>query len=69
MKLVGTVAAALLDVSVTTAPPVGAGVAKVTVPVDVAPPVTEIGLNVSPVKNGVPIARKISEVLPCPDPM
>lgn len=48
VTLAGTVAAlvGLLE-SETTAPPVGAGSASVTVPVEVAPPTTLIGLNVT----------------------
>jgi len=42
----GTVAAAVLElVSVTTRPPDGAAPVSVTVPVEVAPPVTELGLT------------------------
>ena len=43
----GTVAAELLLDRDTTAPPVGAGAASVTVPVDVTPPVTLVGFNVT----------------------
>jgi hypothetical protein len=44
----GTVAAlVLLLVSVTTTPPVGAGPVRVTVPVLLAPPVTDEGLTVT----------------------
>jgi hypothetical protein len=42
----GTMAAELLLVSVTTAPPAGAGPVKVTVPCDAVPPVTEVGFSV-----------------------
>ena len=38
-------AAALLEVSVTIAPPVGAGAPRVTVPVDGDPPMTAVGPN------------------------
>ena len=41
----GTVAAAALDVSVTTFPPVGAGPLSVTVAVEDVPPVTVVGLR------------------------
>ena len=69
VKLGGTVAAAFPEVKVTTAPPAGAGAARVTVPVDVVPPVTDVGLTVNPVRNGVPIAVKTSAVFPWPDPI
>src|SRR5881296_903265 len=45
MILTGTVAAVELHESETDPPPVGAGALKVTVPVDVAPPTTLVGLN------------------------
>jgi len=49
----GTVAAeVLLDVSATVVPPVGAMLLKVTVPVELSPPVTEVGLRETPVKVG-----------------
>ena len=41
----GTVAAALLVDKATTVPPVGAALARVTVPVDGLPPVTLVGLS------------------------
>lgn len=43
VTVAGTWATALLVESATTAPPVGAGPVRVTVPVEVAPPVTELG--------------------------
>jgi len=44
----GTCAAAvLLDVNATTAPPVGAGLSKVTVPVDDTPPSTVAGFTLT----------------------
>ncbi len=47
VTLAGTCAAAvLLLVSVTTAPPDGAGPLNVTVPVDELPPATEVGFSV-----------------------
>ena len=48
VTLAGTWAAAvLLLVRVTTAPPVGAAAANVTVPIDEVPPITEPGLSVT----------------------
>jgi hypothetical protein len=47
----GTWAAAVFElVRVTTAPPVGAGLFSVTVPVEAVPPVTEAGLTLTPLK-------------------
>ena len=43
----GTVAAALLLDSATTVPPVGAAAVRVTVPVELAPPITALGLSAS----------------------
>jgi hypothetical protein len=48
VTLAGTVAAAVLPlVSVTTVPPVGAASFKVTVPVEGAPEITDVGFNVT----------------------
>jgi len=48
VTLAGTVAAAvLLLLSVTTAPPVGAGPFSVTVPLEEVPPVTDVGLKLT----------------------
>ena len=47
VTLAGTVAAALLLDSVTTVPPLGAAAVSVTVPVELAPPVTVLGFSVS----------------------
>lgn len=49
VTLAGTCAAvALLLKSVTTDPPDGAGPVNLTVPVDEVPPITEVGLTVTP---------------------
>jgi len=47
VTLAGTVAAVLLLPSVTTAPPAGATAVSVTVPSELAPPVTLVGFNVT----------------------
>ena len=47
VTLAGVVADAELSESVTTAPPVGAGPVKVTVPCDELPPVTLVGFTVN----------------------
>jgi hypothetical protein len=47
VTLAGTVAAELPLESVTTAPPVGAGELSVTVPVELAPPVTLVGFRLT----------------------
>jgi hypothetical protein len=46
----GTVAAVLLLLSVTTAPPTGAALPSVTVPVLLTPPVTAVGFTLTPFK-------------------
>jgi hypothetical protein len=56
----GTWAAAeLLEVKLTTAPPVGAGPSNVTVPVEDVPPTTVAGLTLTPVRitNGLMTVR------------
>ena len=52
----GTVAAALLLVSVTTAPPVGAALPSVTVPVLPLPPVTAAGKTLTPTSRGFSVS-------------
>ena len=47
VTLAGTVAAGFPLESVTTAPPVGAAALSVTVPVELAPPVTLVGFRVT----------------------
>jgi hypothetical protein len=55
VTLAGTVAAALLDVSVTTMPPAGAADNKVTVPVLDVPPVTDVGFKATVLSTGAVI--------------
>lgn len=53
MTVAGTVAAAvMLELSVTTVPPVGAGPFRVTVAVEVALPATAVGERLIPVSAG-----------------
>jgi hypothetical protein len=52
VTLAGTVAAALLDASVTTRPPAGAAADSVTVPVLDAPPATDVGFNETELSDG-----------------
>ena len=63
VTLAGTCAAAelLLD-RVTTAPPAGAGPFRVTVPVEVLPPIVEVGLSVTEVS--VKVVKFKPETLP-----
>jgi len=55
VTVVGTDAKVPLLVKPTVAPPVGAGVARVTVPVDEVPPTTEVGLSVNEERTGTVI--------------
>ena len=48
---------ALLDASDTTKPPAGAAADKVTVPVLDAPPATDVGFNVTDVRDAAVIVR------------
>jgi hypothetical protein len=52
VTLAGTCTAALLLDRLTTAPPLGAAPLKVTVPVEELPPVTAVGLKLSPLTVG-----------------
>lgn len=56
IRLAGTVAALLSDDKVTATPVAPAGAARVTVPVDGAPPVTDVGFSVT-----LPIAAVTGE--------
>jgi hypothetical protein len=49
VTLAGTLAAALLDCSVITVPPDGDAPPRVTVPVELTPPITVVGLSVTEV--------------------
>jgi hypothetical protein len=65
VTLAGTVALALLEVSATESPPVAAAELIVTVPVDVAPPSTDVGFNVTPVTSGPStVSVAVTEVVP-----
>ena len=57
VTLAGTVAAALLDASVTTKPPAGAAADNVTVPVLDAPPATDVGFKETDVRDAAVIVR------------
>src|SRR5437899_12551771 len=65
--LAGTVAAAVLLLErVTVAPPVGAAPLSVTVPVDVLPPMTVVGLRLRLLSAGAVAARTVVEVAAYP---
>jgi len=55
--VVGTLAVVPLAASATDKPPVGAALARVTVPVDVLPPVTEVGLRATEATVGAVIVN------------
>ena len=57
----------LLDVRLTTDPPVGAGPLSVTVPVEVPPPTTEMGFSDRPESPEAPIVNfaAFDTVVPC----
>lgn len=56
-----TVAAPLSDDKVTRTPPVGAGAPRVTVPVEVWPPDTEVGFKVSPLMVPVTVPEVVND--------
>ena len=61
----GTVALAVLLASATAMPPVGAGLLIVTVPVELAPPITEVGLReTDDADGGVTVRVAEPEVVP-----
>ena len=64
VTLAGTVAAALLDASVTTRPPAGAADDSVTVPVLAVPPVTDVGFNATVLSTGAVIPRDADWLTP-----
>jgi hypothetical protein len=53
-------AAVLLEVKLTTAPPAGAGPLRVTVPVEEAPPATDVGLTLTPVNDACAAAVTVN---------
>jgi len=63
VTLGSTLATTLLLVSITCAPPVGAGPLNVTVPVDCAPPVTLVGFSVSEERVGGACGSTVSEAV------
>ena len=64
VTVAGTVPAAVFpEVRLTMNPPVGAGLESVTVPVERFPPMTELGLNASPVTVGA-LSVRAAEAVP-----
>ena len=64
VTLAGTDALVLLELKLITAPPLGAGPARVTVPVELTPPLTAAGLNVREASAGGLMVRLADAVLP-----
>lgn len=66
VTLAGTTTLELLDERVTTDPPVGAGPSKLTVPVDVSPPITVDGSSETPANAtvGVIVRVVLTDVVP-----
>ncbi len=69
VTLAGTVAAVVLSLDrETAAPPLGAGPLRVTVPVEVDPPVTLIGLSATEESVAEPCGVTVSEAVLVPPP-
>jgi hypothetical protein len=66
VTLAGTVAAALSLERLTTKPPANAGFTRATVPVDVAPPATDVGFRerVESADGGLTVSREVRTTLP-----
>lgn len=66
VTLAGTTSLELFDVNVTTEPPVGAGASSVTVPIDVPPPRTLVGSNVTlaSADDGVMVSTVVTVAVP-----
>ena len=62
----GTVAAALSLDNVTRAPPVGAGLLRVTVPVEALPPVTLVGVTLTAERFATGVMVKVAWTLVLP---
>jgi hypothetical protein len=60
VMLPGTVAAVLLLVRATTAPPIGATVASVTVPITLLPPITVLGESARLIWGAMPVPDKLT---------
>ena len=72
VTLTGTVAGPVPAERATTAPPVGAGLVRVTLPIALSPPTTELGVMVSAL-SGLALtttagARSVSRLAPLNDP-
>jgi len=69
VTLAGTVAAAVLPlIRETAAPPLGAGLLRVTVPIEVDPPVTLVGLSAIAESVAEPGGVTVSEAVLVPPP-
>ena len=63
----GTVAAKLLEANVMTVPPVGAGSLRVTLPVLVEPPMTDVGERVNVLRDNGAVTVRAAEAATPPD--